>query len=466
MTIVELKASYSRKKGGYPHRSEEFQMMKKYYPAKYEPHSNFIYAFLCFIYDGFNTIDLIKKKMRILFISSTRQVVIEGEDVDEYFQIAKRSELVIVNPDDTIDLSEEGKKLVKISYYHNLFTSHYMHVFLSERTVMFATALFLIILSILKIITGLNLSSQGMLTEGYENLTDLIKIGIIGIIGLKLKKDKVASIIIILIMMLTGGTLIWSGIQALFVSETIIPTVQSFIIGIVSIALNTGLMLLKSMVGRISGNLSLLSDSKDSQLNVRLSIGVLIGFIFAIFKIYFVDSVVGIVIAILVFKESIEIMRKIISKEEEFDITSFKVYADHIYDNRLTAYILGSIRRENLTCSQLIKNFEQGLDMGRLYYEGFADFFYDGLDSHIADKHLKKLKEGKYIDIIDEKLYLTRKGLKSFYNVKSKEFMERSDNIRVRPQFKLRYLYIVIVIILFVMLIIFAPQINTWLTNL
>ena len=76
------------------------------------------------------------------------------------------------------------------------------------------------------------------------------------------------------------------------------------------------------------------------------------------------------------------------------------------------------IRRENLTSSQLIENFEQGLDLDRLYYAGFAVFFYNGLGPHTAAKHLKKLNEGKFIDIINDKLYLTRKGLKSFYNAK------------------------------------------------
>lgn len=104
-------------------------------------------------------------------------------------------------------------------------------------------------------------------------------------------------------------------------------------------------MFLKGMVGRTSGNLPFLSDSKDSALNVKLSAGVLIGLTFAIFRYYFVDALVGIIISILVFKEGLEILYELTKKEEDFDITSIKVYADNVYDNRLTGYILGSIRR-------------------------------------------------------------------------------------------------------------------------
>jgi len=465
MTIAELKAGYFEKRGAYSHRSEGFQLMKKYYPAKYEPHSNFLYAFLCLIYDGFNTLDLLKEKMKILFISATKQVVIGKEDVEEFYQIAKRRDLIKINADNKIILSEAGKKLVEFSYYHNLYTSHWMRIFFSQQTVMLSTTIFLILLSILKVITGIQIDSQAMLTEGFENLTDLIKIGIVGVIGIKFRKDKIASIIIVCLMMFTGITLIWSGIEDLLKLEPIIPTVQAFFIGFLSIGLNTALLFLKSLVGRISGNLSLLSDSKDSQLNVRLSIGVLVGFMFAIFRIYFVDALIGIIIAVFVFKEGIEIIRELLLKEEEFDITEIKVFADNIYNNRLTAYILGNIRRESLSEAQLLKIFEEGLTMGRLYYEGFADFFYDGLGADVAKKHLDKLIEGKYIENIENELYLTRKGLKSFYNAKSKEFTERSNNIRITPQFKLKHLYVIIALILLILLVIFAPQINIWFTN-
>jgi len=465
MTIAELKANYTQKKHGVSHRDDNYKLMVKYYPANYEPHNNFLYAFLCFLYDGVNKIEEIKKKMCNLFISSTSQVIVGEEDVKEYYLIAIRKSLIEDNNGE-IKLTEEGRKLVEISYHHNLYTSHYMRIFLSEKTVMLGTAIFLIVISLLKIFTGLQLGSQAMLTEGFENFTDLFKIGIVGLIGLKLKKDKLASVIIIGLMMFTGVTLVWSGIEALLNLSPIVPTVEAYIIGFVSVALNAGLAMLKSMVGRASGNLSLLSDSKDSLLNVRISVGVLIGFTFALFNIYFVDSVIGIIIAFFVFKEGIEVLREILVKDENFDITSIRVFADTIYDNRLTAYILGSIRRESLTIKELVDNFETGLALGRHYYEGFADFFYTNLGGKTAVKYITELINGDYIEIINNKLFLTKKGLKAFYRAKAKEFHGRSQSITIRSKFKLKDFYCIIVFILFLMLIIFAPQINLWLSNL
>ena len=132
MTIDDLKSKYLHKENKYGIRSEAFKTMKKYYPTKYETHNNFVYAFLCCIYDGKNSLEEIKDDMRVLFISSTNQVVVGEEDIEEYYNLAKREELIYVNQDNLISLTKEGEKLVELSYYHNLYTSHYLHRFLSK----------------------------------------------------------------------------------------------------------------------------------------------------------------------------------------------------------------------------------------------------------------------------------------------------------------------------------------------
>ena len=387
--------------------------------------------------------------------------------MEENYQLAKNKKLITLDKSDRILLTEEGKKLVEVSYIENLHTSHWMGIFFSARTVLIGSAIVLIILSLLKIFTGLQLGSQGMLTEGIENLTDFVKIGIVGIIGLKFRKDRLASLMIIILMMVTGAMMVWSGIEALFNPNTITPTVQAFFISILSIALNLGMGFLKSMVGRSSGNLAFLSDSKDSLFNVKISIGVLIGLIFSIFGYYFVDAIVGIIIACLVFKEGIEIIIELRKKEENFDITNIRVVADNIYESRITAYILGSIRRESLTRDELFDNFEKGLKLGREYFEGFADFFYSDLGREIMEKHLNKLIEGKYLEEKqDTELMLTPKGLKAFYKAKIREYRERSDQIKIKIKFRWRYLTTFIIIAIIILVFTFADEINAFFSNL
>lgn len=468
MPLADLKENYSTRelRGGSRIAAEKHEFMKKYYPSiRHDPHEGFFYGFLCLIYDGINNIKDLKAQMRLFFLSATKQVVVEEQDVEEYLQYAKKKKLITEEPNGRIHLTTDGEKLVELSYYSTLHASYWMNLIFNEKTMLVATAIFLIILSSLKVIVGLHLASQGMINEGLENLTDLIKIAIIYLIGFRLKKDKLASIIIILMMILTGIILIYSGIEALLNPRPITPTVQAYMICFFSIILNLALMYLKSLVGRISGNLSLLSDSKDSGLNVKLSLGVAIGLSFAIFKIYFVDALIGIIIAILIIKEGIEVLRELTVTEEEFDITAIKVMADQIYDDRLTAYILGSIRRETMNREKLLKNFEQGLFLGRQYYVGFADFFYHDLGAKIAEKHLNKLIEGKYIERLGDQLILTSKGLQTYYKAKAKEYNNRAKRVYVGPRVQRGYIYCMLFLIIFILLILFANDINQWLMS-
>jgi hypothetical protein len=72
--------------------------------------------------------------------------------------------------------------------------------------------------------------------------------------------------------------------------------------------------------------------------------------------------------------------------------------------------LLGIIRRVSHSEEKLIQNFKEGFELGRLYYEGFADFFYEESGAETMKKHLKKLLEDDYIKKLDDKLILTRKG--------------------------------------------------------
>ncbi|TXT60517.1 MAG: hypothetical protein BAJALOKI2v1_100063 [Promethearchaeota archaeon] len=104
-SLLDLKKRYSQKekiiKYGMTYR--DHKKMKHHYPnAAGEPHQNFLYALLCLIYDGYQNINKLKSKMRILFISSTRQLVIEDQDMEEYIQIANEKELVCQKTKDNI----------------------------------------------------------------------------------------------------------------------------------------------------------------------------------------------------------------------------------------------------------------------------------------------------------------------------------------------------------------------------
>jgi hypothetical protein len=471
MSLELLKSQFPTVRNSKHFHEMGLKSQKELYPSGGGPQDDFLYSFLALIYDGTTNLEEIKKQMRYMFTTTMRQLVITEKNVDEYLSIALSKKYVLINENSVLSLTKEGRIYVESCYLEIQHESYWLKKFLSEKAVMAITALFLIILSTLKIVIGLLISSQGMITDGFENLTDLIKVGIIVIVSLQLKKDKLASIIILSMMLFTGISLIWTNFEALLFPSEIIPTVQGYIILILSILFNLGLMFLKGLVGKTSGNLSLISDSKDSKLNMLISTGVMIGLTFAIFKIYFVDAVIAIIIAIIVSKEGIEILVEIIKKREEFDLSMVKIFADNLYDNKLTGYLLANVARESLDRETLLQKFEKGLNLGRKYYNGFADFFYSDLEGKVAAKYLDTLIEGGYIRNSNSKLELTYKGNESYFNLKKVERFTHTKHLHKGASKKMySIISSIICIVLITLLIIFGPPIinslNSWLASI
>ena len=471
MNLESLKYDFPKARNKQYLHEIGLKSQKELFPNGGGPQDDFLYSFLALIYDGYTNLIEIKSQMQHLFTTTMRQLLITEENVEEYLDIALSKKLVQIDKDDDLSLTMDGRIYVESCYLAIQHESYWLKRFLSEKSVMVITALFLVILSVLKIITGIQISSQGMITDGFENLTDLIKVGVILIISLQLKKDKLASIIILLMMLFTGAGLIWSSIEALLFPSVIIPTVQGYFIIFLSILLNLGLMFLKGLVGKTSGNLSLISDSKDSKLNMLISTGVMIGLTFAIFKIYFIDAIIAIIIAVIVSKEGIEILIGIIKKREEFDLSMIRIFADTLYDNRLTGYLMATIEREQLTREDLLSRFEQGLRLGRKYYNGFADFFYNDLEGKVASKYLDTLIGGGYISNIKSKLILTNKGKANYLKLKKLERFTHTRHLESGTSKKVySILSFVICIALLLLMIIFGPSIieglNSWLANI
>jgi len=444
---------------------------KELFPNGGGPQDDLLYGFLCLVYDGVHEVLELEQKMKKLFISTMRQNTITSKDVKEFVRIALVKKFIILNSKNEIVLSKKGKIFVESCYVEIQHESYWMGKFLTEKAVLGLTAFFLIILSISKIIIGIHLNSRGMMNDGFENLTDLIKVAIILVIGINLKKDRLASIIIISMMLFTGITLILSSIETILFPSVIVPTVQGYILVLVSILMNLSLMFLKGLVGKSSGNLALISDSKDSKLNMLISGGVMIGLTFAIFKIYFIDSIIAIIIAIIISKEGIELLIEIIKKKDELDITSIKLFSDTLYSSRLSGYLLGNIKDDHPTRQGLILQFEEGVNLGRIYYCGFADFFYDKLGSEIANIYLEKLLKNNVIKEYDEKLYLTNKGEESLKKLKKLEYNTHERYHNKETSINKRSVIIPLICISFlIILIIFGPPIinaiNNWMASI
>ena len=266
--------------------------------------------------------------------------------------------------------------------------------------------------------------------------------------------------------------MVWTGVHSLLSPsiDAVTPNVTAYVIILLSLVLNYLLMNYKGIVGRITGNLSLLSDSKDSEINIVISLGVLVGYLFAVFDLYVVDTVVGILIGLFCIKEAVEIITEMAKRQEDFDIADLKVGSDVLFNDRLTGFILGSIRRATRTPQRLFEDFHEGLELGRVYYRGMADFFYKELDVSDVQKRLDLLIRANLIEIdTRNNLTLTSRGLKHFYEAKATEYSYNSRTIEMKGSSFLNLLSFVIiaktkyiVVFLIIGFLIFLSDKLTW----
>jgi len=351
-----------------------------------------------------------------------------------------------------------------------LHSSFWLQRFLTERFVLILSTIILLVMATAKIWVGLSIGSEGMLSEGIENGTDLIKVGIIAL-SIKFRRDKIGAIIIIGLLLVTGITLALGAIESLLINEAITVTVQAYFITSISIILNIALITTKVVVGRMSGNLSLLSDAKDNELHTKISIGVLTGLTFAIFHLWFVDSLVALFIAALILVEGLRTMKELIAAGENLTINTIRLSASARYEDKITDWVLTRLTTSPSTITQLNEEFLEGLTTGFRYFDIHAIFgqmniedFYNRSEG-VKMNILQGLRSG-VITKTGNQLSITNKGLAWYYKFRAHEFNRMAREFEKTGLSWWTYVKIALIIIAIILLIINAEFINNLLSSI
>ncbi|MFX1390024.1 MAG: cation transporter [Promethearchaeota archaeon] len=306
---------------------------------------------------------------------------------------------------------------------------------LNRKSILIRSFLGLFFLSLLKIVIGY-FNSESLFAEGFENLLDCTAVILI-VIGIKIKKEKFVNLIIISLMLFTGGSILINSIQSLIVGpEPISSVVYIVIIAIVSVFLNSYLRILKNFVGKKNRNSSLIASAIDSKVNIILSISIIIGALLSslgtslgIAFLHYFDPSIAIFVCFLIFKEVYEIIRDLINtNEEEIEFEKFQMKYEKNFEEYITKWIL-SVYNDNpnleLTPEQLSEYFQESLKQGEEVYTEFAHFgLYlfeqKGIIPVIVDlineNHIS-LSKGGYIA-------LTKRGAYFYNHLYSKELLK------------------------------------------
>jgi len=173
-----------------------------------------------------------------------------------------------------------------------------------------------------KMIYGWMTNSLSMVSDGFHSLFDGTS-NVIGIIGITLASrppDKVhpyghekfetfASLGIAFLLFITCFEILQSALDRFYNPQTPEITLISFLVMVITLIINLAVSQYEKNQGISLGSSILVSDSKHTRSDVYVSIAVILGFIVIKLGFNLIDPLISVVIAILIARMGIEIIK-------------------------------------------------------------------------------------------------------------------------------------------------------------
>lgn len=202
-----------------------------------------------------------------------------------------------------------------------------------------------VFLSLLKIIVGNLFHSVSLLADGFNNLTDVIS-SVAILIGLRTarrpaddnhpyghwKAETIGSLVTSFIMLLVGFQLAYSSINHLFSREQLpVPDSKTALVGLFSTIVMFSVYQANLRLAKEVHSSGLRAAAKDNLADALVSLGTSIAIVGTIFKLYWLDSAMAIIVALIILKNGFEIFRDSSFKlSDGFETEELELYRQNI----------------------------------------------------------------------------------------------------------------------------------------
>lgn len=225
-----------------------------------------------------------------------------------------------------------------------------------------------LLLAAVKLPVGFLSGSAGLMSDGVDTMLDGFA-SLLVFAGIKFHKERVANVVLAVMMLLTGGLAFYGAVRRFFLPVQ--PDVDwlAYVAVVISAVFCALLWLYQRLVGVQSGNMALITQSIDSRNHVIVAAGVTIGLIGAAFNAPILDAIVGTVVSILILKSAIDVVIEIIRNwnEETFDVSSYKLgildWYQHFREDQFHNWLLSQVHLGYVhSLKELEKLAHQALD--------------------------------------------------------------------------------------------------------
>ena len=258
-------------------------------------------------------------------------------------------------------------------------------------------------LLIIKGIVGIITNSQAMIADSINSASDIIS-SILTFVGNKIaskprdedhhlghgKAEYIYSMLISILIILVAITVFKDSLVSLFNPSTFNFSIWYIIVCIITILVKLGLFLYTNKVAKVYNNLLILANSKDHRNDMIVTFFTLLSGILMYYEINFVDSIVGIGIAIFILITGIKIF-----------IDSYDVLMDKAMNEDTKREVLAIIKKYPEV--KKIQHFN-ATPVGYLYQVSFTIFVDGNLSTFESHDIANKLEEE--ISVLDD-IYVT-----------------------------------------------------------
>jgi Co/Zn/Cd efflux system component len=283
-------------------------------------------------------------------------------------------------------------------------------------------------LAVLKLGSGLVSGSVGLIADGTDATMDTVE-AILVWLGIKYHRENLSTFLVVFGLFIAAVSVLFDSITHLLATlagNAEPMTLPYLVIAVEGIAILAAVFLFyyQRFVGKVTNSLTLISQSVDSKNHIFIGTSVIIGAIFSIYGVYFVDALIGLFVGANIFKDAVGLLREAISAqkgEEENYSEEYKLPLEKCWEeNQLLAFrnwILYTLwAKESRTRPEIIRslkrvfnpeNYVPVLSELKATCSGHYDFEreFENL-IHPLKKHELLIEE------IEEEYYLTEGGEK------------------------------------------------------
>lgn len=352
-----------------------------------------------------------------------------------------------LNKEDKYELTSEGLSKAKIYETEMKKEASMVDKELTPSTTAMNTTFLDAFLAVLKLGGGLISGSMGLIADGSDATMDTIE-AILVWLGIKYHREKLSTLLVVSGLFLAAITVLFESITHLLAAlgghaEPI--TLPYLVIAVEGVAILAAVFLFyyQRFVGKVTNSLTLISQSVDSKNHIFIGSSVIVGAIFAIYGIFFVDALIGLFVGAGIFRDAVSLLREAIFAErggEENYSKEYKLPLQECWEeNRLIAfrnwilYLLWEDQQR--TRKEIVSSLDSTFHpdnyipvLSELKATGSKPYDFDGKFKNLV----KPLIEEELLMEEIEEYLLTEKGeehLKHFINSFNNYDVRRSDAI-------------------------------------